>query len=104
MAILDIFKRKEDEYYKGYKLSSDVDNALQKQLIDRGRGQEVNTLTPEAVAQGNKMMNVTANSTPAMIVGGKNSLAPEPIAQDVKLDVLEKTVGWANKVDEVLKR
>jgi hypothetical protein len=77
MAILDIFKRKEDEYYKGYKLSSDVDNALQKQLIDRGRGQEVNTLTPEAIKKINTDMNVTAQSTPAIISTGKNTLAPK---------------------------
>ena len=74
MGIFDIFKR--DEEYKGFKLSRDVDPALQKQLIDRGRGNEVNSLTPDFVSKANSS-NQTANSTPMMIAGGKNSFEPK---------------------------
>lgn len=112
MGIFDIFKRNEE--YKGFKLSPDVDVALQKQLIDRGRGDEINSLTPAGVAAGNKMMNVTADSTPAFIGGGKNQYEPAPVdlktvAADVKEKIitnpkvvsgLENTVGWLNAVDD----
>lgn len=113
MGIFDIFKR-DEEYYKGYKLSSDVDVALQKQLIDRGRGNEVNSLTTDAIKKANSSINVVANSTPAIISTGKNSLAPEPVkVKDVAGDVenkifsnpkvqnvLEKTVGKLQAVDD----
>lgn len=71
MGIFDIFNR--DEKYKGFDLSPDVDVALQKQLIDRGRGSEVNTLTPEGIK---KAETGIANTTPAIISVGKKSLAP----------------------------
>lgn len=90
MAILDIFKRKET--YQGYVLSNKVDKELQKRLIEAGRGDEINSFTPGAVKKGNEMMNVTANSTPAFMVGGKNNLEPEPVKMGTVLsDVAKKT-------------
>ncbi|MDD3741843.1 MAG: hypothetical protein PHH30_11445, partial [Bacteroidales bacterium] len=90
MAILDIFNRKET--YQGYVLSNKVDKELQKRLIEAGRGDEINSFTPGAVKKGNEMMNVTANSTPAFMVGGKNNLDPEPVKMGTVLsDVAKKT-------------
>jgi len=90
MAILDIFNRKET--YQGYVLSNKVDKELQKRLIEAGRGDEINSFTPDAVKKGNEMMNVTANSTPAFMVGGKNNLDPEPVKMGTVLsDVAKKT-------------
>lgn len=126
MGIFDIFNRGSEEY-KGFKLSNDVDTALQKQLIDRGRGNEVNSLTPDAIKTAN--VNQTANSTPAMINIGKNSLEPvqetsflkefgkinqpenfnKEIIQPAEEAIfssptvqagLENTVGWLNAADE----
>ena len=71
MAILDIFNRKET--YQGYVLSNKVDKELQKRLIEAGRGDEINSFTPDAVKKGNEMMNVTANSTPAFIINKSKS-------------------------------
>lgn len=73
MALFDIFKKRET--YKGFVLSPKVDTALQKALIDRGRGSEINSLTPQALSQANTISS--ANSTPAIISTGSNSLEPK---------------------------
>lgn len=88
MGIFDVFKKKEQ--YKGYTLSNKVDTALQKQLIDRGRGGEINSLAPQILGDANRGKSV-ANSTPAMSEIGMNSLAPTPI--DIKKDAIDPAIN-----------
>ena len=102
MAIFDIFKPKET--YKGYVLSNKVDKELQKRLIEAGRGDEINSLTPDAVKSLNKSMNVTANSTPAIISTGKNTLAPEPVTiKQVSSDLKGKATDYLSAVEKTSK-
>lgn len=88
MGIFDVFKKKEQ--YKGYTLSPKVDTALQKSLIDVGRGSEINSLAPQMLGDANRDKSV-ANSTPAMSEIGMNSLAPTPI--DIKKDAIDPAIN-----------
>lgn len=71
-SFIPFLNKKED--YKGYTLSNKVDIDLQKSLIDRNRGHEINSITP---SDRKASVSPIANSTPAIISSGSNSLEPK---------------------------
>lgn len=103
MGIFDIFKKDEEEKYKGITLIKNVDTALQKQLIDRGRSSEIKSLAPEktpnALQEFNRLSNgdvFGAEVVKPTIEKISNKVYSNPTVQKT----LEKTVGYLNAVDD----
>lgn len=109
MGTFDIFNRDKEEEYKGVKLSPDVDAGLQKQLIDRGRSNEIQGLKPTDNSSFVKELGRSAVDfgksyvNEAMIPAVKiiNNKAIEPVANVVNEKAVLPATEWLNKTDDI---
>jgi hypothetical protein len=99
MGIFDIFNKDKEEEYKGVKLVSGVDSALQKQLIDKGRTSEIKSLAPEktpSALQEFGRLNETDVFNKEVLKPAVNNILSNPTVQKG----LEKTIGKLSVIDD----